>query len=117
MICSICSANTIEVRWDDVPNRLLYCSVCDKFFLSEGDEYIHINEESQFDVELPLYDIGTPVYITNRDHEFFLEAGYVSKKDHKHYRIKFVSKNDKIDGKQVWVPDHWVRDVPKFLRG
>ena len=56
---------------------------------------------------------GTHVFINNKEHKLHLEQGVVVARDHRRYRIKFISKNKAINESCLWVPEHWVDPIPK----
>lgn len=61
--------------------------------------------------------IGTPVYISSCDSPLYLEQGEVTDKKHKHYKIKFISCDKRIDGKCLWMVDDQVDPIPLDILG
>jgi hypothetical protein len=88
-------------------------------FLTNGDEEIYIfkNPEdcNKVELEIPEYQVFTPVFVKNKEHKFYLEMGVVVDTDHKHVRVKFYSYNPDIHNKCLWMPDHWIQLLPKEL--
>ena len=111
--------NIMELTtWDDNPAHPCFCKACDYFFwirkTADVSETITIESTyTKHDTDIPPLPLKTAIYISNKEHKFFLEQGIIIKKDHKHYRIKFISQNEKIRDKCLWVPDHWVAKIPK----
>ena len=116
MNCPECNGESIIVKWQEVPSEVGYCPICDRIFILNADETLIIRPNGvHAETEIPELPINTHVFIINKEHKFFLERGVVVEKDHKHYRIKFISLNKDIHDKMLWVPDHWIDPVPKAL--
>jgi hypothetical protein len=128
MQCPDCHKDAIEVRWDEVPFKVGYCSICNITFLLDGDDVVTY----KFDVDkengqatreqlvdktenIPELHIGTPIYVDNKEHQFFLEFGWIVDKTHEHYRVEFHSCDERINGKKLWMPSHWIEPIPKHL--
>lgn len=62
--------------------------------------------------QIPPLDLQTQVYINNREHQLFLEQGVIVDKQHLHYRVKIVSCNESLNNVKIWIPEHWVRQLP-----
>ena len=110
--------NSIELdTWDDSLAHPCYCGKCSYFFwmtrTADVSETIIIELQKPREADIPPLKLKTTIYVNNEEHEFFLEQGIIVKKDHKHYRIKFRSTDKRLDGKCVWMPDHWIVEVPK----
>ncbi len=60
---------------------------------------------------------GTQIIISNKEHPLYFEQGVVVERDHRYYRIKFVSQNKHINDLCLWIPEHWVEPLPKELKG
>jgi len=67
-------------------------------------------------IRIPEMKVGQQVMIINKEHPLFLEIGVVVDKSHCHYLVNFTSLEDKINGKNLWIPEHWLDPVPKELR-
>ncbi len=116
MICPLCNHKLQSVI--DAPGiRPQYCEHCDKIWIG-GDEIVEyevMKTKYQNKEEIPELAISTVVYITNKEHKFFLEIGTIIEKDHKHYRIRFDSQNKEINQKCLWIPEHWVIAMPSEM--
>ena len=75
-----------------------------------------IGDNEKIPVTKPEMREGTQVYLNNKEHPFNLEQGEVIARDHRQYRVRFVSQNPTINGKCLWLPEHWVDPLPKELR-
>ena len=64
---------------------------------------------------IPPIQLDEIVYIDNKEHPLYLEQGVIVRKKHIHYRVKFTSTLPNINGKCLWIPEHWVKAVPKDL--
>ena len=67
--------------------------------------------------QIPELPNGTPVYISSEDSPLFLEQGKTTARKHKHYKVKFISCNKKIDGKCLWMPEDIVDPIPSDMLG
>lgn len=111
--CPSCGAENelaSSSSWDKVGYVPIICTKCTNLFWSRltpgGTEKIVVNRVPVFKVQIPELPEDTWVFVVNKDHEKHLEPGQITKRDHKHYRIKFV------DGTQLWVPMHWIERIP-----
>lgn len=99
-----------------------YCKICKLLFIidraTSGIACVEriVEPTPKVEVKIPELPIDTPVYIANKEHPLFLEQGTIIQKDHVHYRIKFISTDKKIHDSALWVPDHWVKELPAGMR-
>lgn len=118
-ICPKCKKKSqLELRtWHDYPVIPFVCPYCYEFYWIECEtkESIIITASTTKEASIPPIKEGAHVYIDNKEHEFFLERGKVEQRDHCHYRVRFSSLDKKINGKLLWVPEHWVKKVPEGL--
>lgn len=107
--------------WANKSVLTLYCFECDKIVFKDiknGVLKFPIEEKFGSDkvpVQIPNLPRRTKVYICNKEHKFFLEQGMISDKSHGFYRVKLRSLDKKLDNKFIWVPEHWVRVLPREL--
>jgi len=85
------------------------------------DDDISIDIESldptdKVPLSIPELRIGTYVYINNKEHPMNLEQGEIIERDHKHYRVKLISTDPRLNGRCMWFPDHWVEPLPKEFK-
>jgi hypothetical protein len=116
MICPLCNGQ-LESVIEATGMRPQYCPHCDKIWVGD-DETIQnesLSTKGKQEVEIPKLAVETVVYVTNREHDFFLEIGVIIKKDHKHYRVQFNSQNPKINKKLLWMPEHWIAAMPQEM--
>ena len=68
--------------------------------------------------DITTFDIAERVYVTNKEHDMFLEMGMVvsKKKNNNFYRIKLISVDKKLHGCCLWMPSHWLACLPEELR-
>lgn len=121
--CPRCGTlNSVQLQtWDDSPAYPCFCGSCDYFFwikrTADATETLTLQVgEFKPKPDIPPLPLKTPVFINNRDHEFFLEQGIIVKKDHKHYRIRFKSEDTRLNGKCLWFPADQVSEIPKEFR-
>ena len=119
VVCPSCqkSSNQDLMTWDDSVAIPHFCPYCDEFnwVRREADEELSISLHSEIPLIIPPIELGSQVYIDNNDHEFHLERGKISDKDHWHYRILFSSLDDRINGTVLWMPQHWIKAIPQEL--
>lgn len=128
--CPKCgSLNAIELfTWDDSLAYPCFCGICDYFFWIErtadvtetvvlAPTTIRAKYKNRQKCDIPPLELKTQVFICNKEHKLFLERGIIVKKDHKHYRLRFSSLDERLNKKCLWVPDHWVDVIPKELLG
>lgn len=115
MICPFCSStNLSKSKLSDILS-VYYCNNCEKRFkLDESEGFVPLFPQKTTVDEPPL-EIASRIYIDNKEHEFFLEHGIIVQKGYLHYRILFVSLDNKINNRKLWVPEHWVKPLPKEL--
>ncbi|KKK57843.1 hypothetical protein LCGC14_3050400 [marine sediment metagenome] len=103
--------------WDESVVIPFVCPDCNTFFWirKQAADELRIEADIEESIIIPPIVEGTYIYINNKEHEFFLERGTIIKRDHIHYRIKFNSKDHRINNKCVWVPSHWVMVMPEGL--
>lgn len=65
--------------------------------------------------EYPPLEVGANVYIANKQHRLHLEFGVIEQRDHKYYRIKLISTDKELNGNLVWLPEHWVKELPEDM--
>jgi hypothetical protein len=110
MLCPSCKGQLRQSNQsEDI--SIYYCYYCDANYHFVNN----IFERIDVDVKLPELEIATRVYVDNKEHDFFLEHGIITQIAHIHYRVKMVSRNKEINGKQIWFPEHWIKALPKEL--
>ena len=118
-----CLACRSKLRCSHQPkhSRLFYCSSCDRVFRFDQKAEALVpfgvySSSERVPEDIPPIPVGDMVYVDNREHELFLEQGVVVKRDHAHYRVRFTSLDKSIDGRKLWVPQHWVRPFDLYSR-
>ena len=122
MNCPDCDGSLKQISVSRSKFFLASCLNCSALFLVDSEtlttvhrETIHICE--QIPENIPPLELGTAVIIINKQHSLFLDQGVIEEKKHLHYRIKMISVDKKLNGFLLWVPHHWVQELPKeFLR-
>lgn len=66
-------------------------------------------------LNVPEMTIGTMVFVNCKEHPMFLEQGKIVEKSHIQYRVELVSTNEKLTGKCIWFPEHWIEPLPKEM--
>src|SRR5512137_2806229 len=116
--CPVCGYDLVKGSMLDSQYQLVYCEFCDKIMLVDTFSDALCNKVVDFmnaiqtaiKEEIPPMEEGTPIYVNNKESKFFLDIGIVIDRDHLHYRVKLSN------GTQVWMPEHWIRSLPKELR-
>jgi hypothetical protein len=103
---------------------IYYCEFCDQTFrftrsesipVPHEDFLVTLDDQDKVKEKVPDLEVATRVYVNNKEHSLFLEHGIIAAKAHLHYRVKMVSLNKEINGKFIWFPEHWIRELPKDL--
>ena len=55
--------------------------------------------------KIPGLKEDTVIFVTNKEHQRWLQPAVIIKKDHIHYRLLFP------DGVKIWMPEHWVKQI------
>lgn len=122
MNCPNCNRLLLKSNYVDELS-IYYCEFCDESFRFSRDEAIPVPREDILvsldqpgvGEKIPELEVATRVYVNNKEHSLFLEHGIVAAKAHLHYRVKMISLNKEIDGKFIWFPEHWIRELPDDL--
>jgi Zn-finger nucleic acid-binding protein len=117
LTCPLCDA-ALHEAFDLDEIQPIYCPFCDRIWIVEHNQIIYQENvlPSKIYEILPELREGTIVYINNKQHHLFLEKGIVSQRNHRYYRIQLISSDKKLNGKQMWFPEHWIEPMPKNTR-
>lgn len=102
------------------PFRCVRCGVAYVVTVEPNGPHVetaNVEKRKAYRAQIPEMLIGTPVYVSQRDNYLYLEQGKVVAKKHKHYKVKFVSCNKKINNRCLWIPDDCVDPVPPEMLG
>lgn len=98
------------LTWDNAVAVPFSCPHCDAFHWLEPDL---LKELPTAPTSINPRVVGEDVMVINKEHEFFLERGEITKIEFINCRVSFVSQDERINNKQVWMPDHWLQPVPR----
>lgn len=117
--CPNCNShNWCEVETWSFDTFIIKCDYCDQiYFLKPDTETLLFLGSNTIKENIPEMMLGTPVFVSDRDNALFLEQGTIKDKKHKHYKIKFISCNKKINGSCMWLFDEFVDPIPKEMIG
>lgn len=92
-----------EIRTDDTLESFVTCNLCEAN-ITIPSEYLVENRIDQDTLEeiLPVLKEGEVVLIDNKEHPLNNQIGLICERKHKHYRVE-------IQGKKIWMPEHWVK--------
>jgi endogenous inhibitor of DNA gyrase (YacG/DUF329 family) len=99
----------------------IFCKTCQLVLMIDlkTNKVVYVetitDEERKPKIEMPELPLKSKVYINNKQHQMFLEQGVIEQKDHMYYRIRLISCEEKWNGTLMWVPYHWVCEIPKEL--
>lgn len=122
MLCPHCGGVLAEPSPHYKSRKLAFipvlCPLCEMVLILESDTHKVVYSEAWVPTpeRLPPIRVGTPIYLNNREHKLFLEQGVVISKDHNHYRILVNSLDVDWNGAYLWVPEHWVKELPTEMR-
>ena len=102
-------------NWHEFVGFPLICQKCEKMFWVKMRNEALVIVPTTMPVEIPPLEVGTRVYLDNREHEFHLSPGIVVDKDHIHYRVKISYYSGETRHTVLWVPQHWVKPMPTWL--
>ena len=123
MICSKCRSE-IKISVPSGNYAIAYCPNCDVVFVVDSRTFTILTSESVSGetvsstniIPTRQLEVGTQVYINNKEHKLFLEQGVISNTGYGHCRVEMCSLDKTINGSQIWFPNHWVSGLPKEVR-
>lgn len=118
MICPECKNRVQDYNCTELSDDkiAIICPHCESLSVvrNGNTETLNINQKyTQIKLDYGDLNLEDEILIINREHECFLDAGKIIKKDHMYYRIEIKSTNEKFNGRVMWVPHHWVCKFPK----